>query len=264
MTKYIIETCVGSAESVRESAKGGADRVELCCSLPEGGCTPSIGEIWKACQVPDIQIMVMIRPRGGDFLYSDDEIEIMCKDIDMIKTVKYKIGEGPNGPIEHGVYGVVFGCLTADGEIDVKAMKKLISHCDGLSVTCHRAFDMCRDPVKGLEDLIEIGCHRVLSSGQKMNAEEGSSLLKKLVEQAKGRIIIMPGCGVDENNIAKIAKETGAVEFHIVGSHKVASEMKFRNEDVSMGGASAVVLDEFKRTVACAEAIKEAREILGQ
>ena len=247
--KYTLEICTYSAESVQEAAKAGADRCELCSSSPEGGCTPSAGTIWKARQVPNVKLMVMIRPRGGDFLYSDDEIEIMCHDIDVAKSLKAD--------------GVVFGCLTSDGNIDVEKMKKLMSHCDGLDVTCHRAFDMCKDPVKGLEDLISVGVKRVLTSGCKPKAYDGIPLLKQLVDQSKGRIIIMPGCGINHNNIAEIAQKTGATELHFSAKTSVPSMMKFRNEEVSMGGAKKeIIIDEYSREVASQELIRLARSKL--
>ncbi|OHT02515.1 Copper homeostasis protein CutC [Tritrichomonas foetus] len=244
--KYTIEICTYSAESVKEAMRGGADRCELCSAMPEGGCTPSAGEIWKARQVPNIKLMVMIRPRGGDFLYSPDEIEIMEHDIEIAKSL--------------GADGVVFGCLTADGDIDVAAMKKLMSHCEGLDVTCHRAFDMCRDPVKGLEDIISVGVNRVLTSGQKVRAFDGIPLLKKLVEQSKGRIIIMPGCGVNKTNIAEIVRETGATEIHFSAKTQIPSLMKYKNEDISMSGtAREIIIDEYSREVTSPELVRLTR-----
>lgn len=249
--KYTIETCTYSAESVAEAAKGGANRCELCSSIPEGGCTPSSGEILKALQVPNIKIMVMIRPRGGDFLYTDDEIDIMIKDIENVKKL--------------GAHGVVFGCLTPDGNIDIASMKKLMSHCQGLDVTCHRAFDMVRDPFKALEDLISVGVNRVLTSGLKEKAILGINTLKKLVEQSNGRIIIMPGCGVNKTNIVELATQTGALEFHFSARKSVPSLMKFRNDEVSMSGANKeVIMDEYKHTIISHELVALAKSKLLQ
>lgn len=241
--KYTIEVCTYSAESVAKAAEGGADRCELCSSIPEGGCTPSPGEIWKARQVPNIKIMVMIRPRGGDFLYTDDEIDIMINDIQTAKKL--------------GANGVVFGCLTAEGDIDVVQMKKLMAHCDGLDVTCHRAFDMCRDPFKALEDLISVGVNRVLTSGLKPKAFDGIPTLKKLVEQSNGRIIIMPGCGVNKTNIVQIAKGTGAKEIHFSAKGLVPSTMTYHNENVSMSGADkSIIVDEYSNDIISSELVR--------
>ncbi len=227
----IIEICANSAQSCVEAEKGGATRVELCAGIPEGGTTPSYGEIKMSQQLTsDIDINVIIRPRGGDFLYTETEVNSMLLDIEMCKQL--------------GVHGVVFGCLTEDGNIDVKLMKRLIEAAKPLSVTCHRAFDVCKDPFLALEQLIELGCDRILTSGQQSDAVKGIPLIKQLVEKSAGRIIIMPGCGVRENNISLIEKETGATEFHTSARSIVYSKMKYRNENVPMG--SNIVSSEFE------------------
>ncbi len=218
-----IEICANSAASAEFAQKGGAYRVELCAGIPEGGTTPSMGEISMARDVlKETKLHVIIRPRGGDFLYSEMEQEIMLRDVKMAK--------------ELGADGVVFGCLTAEGDIDIPFMKRLMEASEGVNVTFHRAFDMCRDPKNALEQLIELGVGRVLTSGQKATAELGIPLLKELVDQAAGRIIIMPGCGVNAGNIRRIADETGAQEFHFSGRSALESGMKYRNPEVSMGG----------------------------
>lgn len=229
--KRIIEICANSAQSCVEAEKGGATRVELCAGIPEGGTTPSYGEI-KTTQAltSNIDINVIIRPRGGDFLYTEAEIESMLLDIELCKQL--------------GVHGVVFGCLTKEGDIDVPLMKRLIEAAKPLSVTCHRAFDVCRDPFAALEQLIELGCDRILTSGQQSDAVKGITLLKELVAKAGDRIIIMPGCGVRENNIELIEKETGAKEFHTSARSIVYSRMEYRNENVPMG--SSAVSSEFE------------------
>ena len=201
---------------------GGAQRVELCAGIPEGGTTPSYGEIKAALKYTDIDINVIIRPRAGDFLYTEQELEIMEYDIDVIR--------------ESGIHGVVFGCLTADGEIDTAAMKRLMKHCKGLSVTFHRAFDVCRQPRLALEQIIDLGCDRILTSGQQPNAQQGIPLIRELVVQSKGRIVIMPGCGINETNIGQIASETGAREFHMSARSLYPSGMIYQNPQVSMGG----------------------------
>ena len=196
----IIEICANSAQSCVEAEAGGAKRVELCAGIPEGGTTPSYGEIRTAqALTSSIDINVIIRPRGGDFLYTP---------------------------------------------ADVPLMRRLIETAKPLSVTCHRAFDVCRDPFAALEQLIELGCDRILTSGQQSDAVKGIPLIAELVKRAAGRIIIMPGCGVRENNIAHIEAETGAKEFHTSARSIVYSKMEYRNENVPMG--SSIVSSEFE------------------
>lgn len=205
--------------------------MELCAGIPEGGTTPSYGEIKMAQKLTSkIDINVIIRPRGGDFLYTEAEIESMMLDIELCKRL--------------GVHGVVFGCLTKEGDIDVPLMRRLIEHAKPLSVTCHRAFDVCRDPFVALEQLIGLGCDRILTSGQQSDAIKGIPLIAELVRRAAGRIIIMPGCGVRENNIARLERETGATEFHTSARSVVYSKMEYRNENVPMG--SSAVSSEFE------------------
>lgn len=239
--KRIIEICANSAQSCVEAEAGGASRVELCAAIPEGGTTPSYGEIVTAQKLTSsIDINVIIRPRGGDFLYTPIEIEAMLEDIKMCKQLQ--------------VHGVVFGCLTKDGDIDIQLLRKLMEVARPLSVTFHRAFDVCRDPFLALEQIIEAGCDRILTSGQEATAEQGIPLIAELVKQAAGRIIIMPGSGVRENNIARIEAETGAVEFHTSARSIVYSKMEYRNERVPMG--SSVVSSEFETVETDREKVK--------
>lgn len=233
MNEYKIENCANSVESAIEAQKGGAYRVELCAGIPEGGTTPSYGDIALARQHLDIRLHVIIRPRGGDFLYNKLEQEIMLADIRMAKQLKAD--------------GVVFGCLTADGDVDLPLMKRLMEEAEGMSVTFHRAFDMVCCPEKALEDVIGLGCHRILTSGGKATAEQGIEALKRLQQQAAGRIIIMPGCGVTPANVARIAEETGCKEFHFSGRKSIESGMRFRNPEVSMGGT--VKIEEYSRDI---------------
>ena len=208
----IIEICANSAQSCVEAEAGGAKRVELCAGIPEGGTTPSYGEIRTAqALTSSIDINVIIRPRGGDFLYTPAEIQSMLLDIELCKQLK--------------VHGVVFGCLTKDGDIDVPLMRRLIETAKPLSVTCHRAFDVCRDPFAALEQLIELGCDRILTSGQQSDAVKGIPLIAELVKRAAGRIIIMPGCGVRENNIARIeAENRGEGVSYIRSKHRLQQD----------------------------------------
>ena len=240
--KRIIEICANSAQSCVEAEMGGASRVELCAGIPEGGTTPSYGEIKTAQALTStIDINVIIRPRGGDFLYTEAEVEAMLLDIELCKQL--------------GVHGVVFGCLTSEGDIDVPLMRRLIEAAKPLSVTCHRAFDVCRDPFAALEQLIELGCDRILTSGQQSTAEKGIPLLKQLVEKAEERIIIMPGCGVREGNIARIEAETGAREFHTSARSVVHSQVRYRKEEVPMG--SSAVTSEFETVQTDREKVKQ-------
>jgi len=229
--RRIIEICANSAQSCVEAEAGGATRVELCAAIPEGGTTPSYGEIKTAQDLTsNIDINIIIRPRGGDFLYTPAEIQSMLYDIEMAKQLN--------------VHGVVVGCLTKEGEVDLELLKRLVQAAKPLSVTFHRAFDVCKDPFVALEQIIEAGCDRILTSGQQADAVAGIPLIAQLVEKAGDRIIIMPGCGVRENNIAKIEAETGAKEFHTSAREMVYSKMEYRNENVPMG--SSVVTSEFE------------------
>lgn len=231
---YKFENCANSVESCIEAQNAGVDRVELCAGIPEGGTTPSYGDIVVARRVlTTTKLHVIIRPRGGDFLYSDVEKEIMLEDVRMARRL--------------GVDGVVFGVLTSDGDIDMDFMRQLMAESEGMSVTFHRAFDVCRNPFVALEQIIELGCDRILTSGQMPKAEDGVDLLKQLVKKAGDRIIIMPGCGVNAGNIAKIAQITGAKEFHFSARSKHESGMQFRKSRVSMGGS--VMIDEYSRDV---------------
>ena len=189
MEQYQFEVCANSVESCLAAQAGGANRVELCAGIPEGGTTPSYGNIVIAREALTKTLLhVIIRPRGGDFLYSPIEQRIMLKDIDNARRL--------------GADGVVFGCLTAKGDVDLSLMRQLIEVSQGMSVTFHRAFDVCRNPQEALEQIIELGCNRILTSGAQATAEQGIPLLKKLQQQADERIILLAGCGVNENNIA--------------------------------------------------------------
>lgn len=242
MKEYQFEVCTNSVESCFAAQTGGANRVELCAGIPEGGTTPSYGEISTAREILDTtRLHVIIRPRGGDFLYSPIEVKTMLKDIEIARKL--------------GVDGVVFGCLTANGEIDSTVMQELMIASKGLSVTFHRAFDVCRNPKEALEQIIELGCNRILTSGQQATAEQGIPLLKELQEQAAGRIILLAGCGVNEQNIARIAKETGIQEFHFSARESIKSEMEYKNESVSMGGT--VHIDEYERNVTTARRVMD-------
>lgn len=244
---YKIEICANSVASCIEAQRGGAYRVELCAAIPEGGTTPSYGDIAVARELLDIKLNVIIRPRGGDFLYSALEHTIMLKDIGIARQL--------------GVDGIVIGCLTAEGKVDMDRNGELIDAAGGMSVTFHRAFDMCYDPFESLERIISLGCHRILTSGQQPQATQGVLLLKELVERADDRIIIMPGSGINMQNIATIAKETGAKEFHLSARKPVESGMIYRNPNIKMGG-SVVVIEEYEQQITNAEVVKNTIDAL--
>ena len=220
--KPLIEVCVDSIESAIAAEKGGADRIELCASLFEGGITPSAGCIELTLKNVSIDTNVIIRPRGGDFLYTDVEFEVMKKDIIMTKNL--------------GANGVVLGILNRDGSVDIERTKELVYLAKPMTITFHRAFDMTPDPFKALEDIISLGIDRILTSGQERTALEGIDLISDLVKAANGRIIIMAGGGVNERNINKLYTRTGVQELHSSGRVKADSAMTYRKSHVFMGG----------------------------
>lgn len=218
----LIEACVDSVESAVAAEKGGAQRVELCAALLEGGLTPSAGAIALARSKLGIALHVIIRPRGGDFLYTETEHQVMLEDVDRAKRL--------------GADGVVIGVLDANGGVDVSRTRELVERARPMSVTFHRAFDMARDPFAALEALIEMGVDRILTSGQEESAVAGLDLLRELFEKASARIVIMPAGNIHEGNIEKIVRETKAKELHVTGFAEVVSGMTFRNPRVYMGG----------------------------
>jgi len=238
-----MEVCANSVRSALAAQEGGAIRVELCDNLPEGGTTPSYAQIALAKKILSIKVYPIIRPRGGDFLYSDLEFNLMKEDIKICKSLNCD--------------GVVIGILMADGSVDKERCAELIQAAKPMPVTFHRAFDMSNDLEKALEDIIELGCERILTSGGEASALKGADVLAKLVKQAKGRIIIMPGAGVSASNISYIIKVTGAKEFHASARHAVKSEMQFRNPRLSMGSTA----DEFSYDLTNSEIVKNLIEL---
>jgi copper homeostasis protein len=217
-----IEIVAYNIESAMKAQQGGADRVEFCDNPGDGGTTPSYGSIELARQHLNIDFYVMIRPRGGDFIYSIEEYHAMRKDIDVCKKLS--------------VDGVVLGALTADGSIDKGRCKKFIDQARPMKVTCHRAFDMTRDPFQALEDCIEAGFDRILTSGQQMQAIKGVDVIAELVKRAGDRIVIMPGSGINENTVSEIVRKTKANEIHFSATAFRESVMQYRNEAIgSMG-----------------------------
>jgi copper homeostasis protein len=220
-----IEVCAFSLESCLAAEKGGANRIELCGSMYEGGTTPSAGLIQIAKQRVSIEIHAMIRPRGGDFCYTEDEISVMQADIRMAKQL--------------GCEGVVLGILQPNGQVNIAQTKALVALAKPMRVTFHRAIDMTPDYLEALENIIETGCNRILTSGQKNTAMEGIEAIKNLVKQANGRIEIMAGSGVNADN-AQTLIHTGVNALHLTGKSIRDSAMVYRKEGIAMGGLSEV------------------------
>ena len=197
--KTILEVCAADIDSVYAAAKGGADRVELCCALSEGGLTPSVGMIEEALTVPGIKVNVLIRPRSGDFLYSEAEVRTMLRDIELCR--------------ELGVNGVVFGALTPEGYVDVECCRRMKEAAGTLHKTFHRAFDMCRDSQQAVRDIVDLGFDRILTSGQAASAMEGVALIHKL-QQEYPRIVFIAAGGVTPENAAEIVARAGVREIH--------------------------------------------------
>lgn len=242
--EFKFEICANSVESCLAAQEGGADRVELCAGIPEGGTTPSYGEIKLARKLlTKTKLHVIIRPRGGDFLYTPLELERMEEDIRICRDL--------------GVDGVVFGCLTEEGEVDREANRRLVELARPMSVTFHRAFDRTADPMKALEDIISLGCNRILTSGQQPKAIDGISLLaqleKKLKEYPLPPIQLLTGSGVNEENIRQIFDATGIHEYHFSARVNVVSKMKHYNHEVYMGAKGA---DESNSLVTSAEKVR--------
>ncbi len=222
MNEPLIEACVDSYASCKAAADGGADRFELCAHLAIGGATPSHVVFEQVKRDFDVKINVLIRPRFGDFLYSDIEMEEMCKEIEFFR--------------DNGANGVVIGALTEDGELDKEKMARMIDRAGNMDITLHRAFDMSRDPFATMEAAIELGCKTILTSGQQSDVVKGKELLKELYARANGRIDIMAGCGVKKWNIREVHDYTGIVVFHTTGRKKpIDSGMKYRKDTVFMG-----------------------------
>lgn len=211
-----LEICANSVASALAAQSGGADRVELCDNMAEGGTTPSYAAIAKARDLLQISLYPIIRPRGGDFLYDELELELMGKDIELCKQL--------------GCDGIVIGLLNRDGTVDKKRTRWLVDLAWPLGVTFHRAFDRCADPLTALEDIVDTGCERILTSGQAPTAPQGAGLISGLVEKAGDRIAIMAGSGVRENNIAALVEATRAKEYHSTAKVNAGSGMTFKNK----------------------------------
>lgn len=228
----ILEICAGSVQSAHAALAGGAQRVELCGALEVGGITPSVGLIRAVRAIEGLKVHVLIRSRGGDFLYADDEVRQMEEDIRQC--------------LHEGVDGVVVGALRADGSIDERAVARWVRAAEGMSVTFHRAFDVAANPADSLQRIIDLGCQRLLTSGQAATALQGCTAIAELCRQSQGRIIIMPGCGVNAGNAAEILRATGAHEIHASARSLCKSGMVYRHAGVSMGNTADDAFDRYE------------------
>jgi copper homeostasis protein len=220
----VLEICVDSVESALAAQRGGADRVELCCNLPDGGLSPSSGLIATVRKAISIDLHVMIRPRSGDFFYTDDEFQTMRLDIVMSKQL--------------GADGVVLGILDLDGRVDIERTRQLVDVAAPMKVTYNRAFDMSSDLFQSLRDLKMAGIHSVLTSGGQQTAAEGAGTLKRLVAAARdgaGGIGIMAAGGIEDSNVATLIKQTSVREIHASLKSPIPSPMRFQNDGISMG-----------------------------
>jgi copper homeostasis protein len=245
-SQILVEVCVDSVASTIAAERGGAARVELCGSLIEGGITPSAGLIEGARAAASIAIHIMIRPRGGDFYYDDDEFQTMQRDIALAKQL--------------GANGVVFGILDVNGNVDVARTRQLADLARPLAVTFHRAFDMSPDPFRALDDVCAAGIDRVITSGGEPTSLEGQKTIALLVQQAGDRIIVMPGAGIKPENVRSLVDRTGVTEVHVGLRSAVASPMLHRNPRVTMGAVAGM---EYQRHVVLVERVRELCAALG-
>lgn len=241
-----LEICCGDLESVKAAVGGGADRIELCSALAVGGLTPSAGMIRSALSMRgSAAIHVLIRTREGDFLYTHDEVEAMLYDIETCRRL--------------GAQGVVIGALRSDGTIDVDVCRRLVAAASGMSITFHRAFDLCNDPLKAIEDIIATGCDRILTSGCAPTATEGIPMLKKLNAISSGRIVILAGSGINPGNAESILTLAGVNELHASARSPMISHMEYRHEGVSMGNPDS---DEYTRMTTDASTVTQLANII--
>ena len=237
-TTPTLEICAADIDSVHAAARGGAHRVELCCALSEGGLTPSVGMIEEALTVPGIKVNVLIRPRTGDFLYSEAELRTMLRDVTLCRKL--------------GVNGVVFGALTPAGNVDITAYRRMAEAAGGLHKTFHRAFDMCRDPRQAVRDIIKLGFDRILTSGHALSAMDGVELIRRLQEEFPEITFIAAG-GITPGNESEIVRLTGVREIHASAKITVQSRMTYRNPAVSMGTPGT---DEFSRNTTSSDIVR--------
>jgi copper homeostasis protein len=242
----LVEVCVDSVASALAAERGGANRVELCSGLIEGGVTPSLGLVEQVRARTSLDLHVIIRPRGGDFFYDEDEFEIMRRDIMTAKRL--------------GVDGVVFGILDSDGNVDVGRTQQLVDLVRPLNVTFHRAFDMSADLFRSLEEICLAGVGRVLTSGGEQTAVQGLDTIARLVKAASDKIVVMPGSGIDASNVRVVIDQTGAREIHVGLRSSEPSPMVYRNPRISMGSA---VGREYQRFLVLEENVRQLRHAAG-
>lgn len=242
---YILEVCVDSVESAIAAYEGGADRLEVCSNLIIGGTTPSVSMFKQIKALCDIPIHVLIRPRYGDFLYSESEYKEIIEDIHLFKML--------------GADGVVTGCLHEDGSVNLDRMKEIREASKGIHLTLHRAFDVCNEPMVALEQAISLEIDTILTSGQCASCIEGKENIKKIIKKAKDKIHILLGGGVNSTMIGTLMDETGAVNFHMSGKKCLESGMIYRNEKVNMGLPG---ISEFQLWKTSKEEVEKAKELL--
>ena len=243
--KHVLEVCVDSVQSALEAETGGAQRIELCSNLIIGGTTPGKSLYQLIRKYTDLEIRILLRPRFGDFCYDSYELEQMKEEAEMFG--------------ELGADAIVTGVLNPQGDLNMEAMEELCRAARGTKVTLHRAFDVCRDPHKTMEQAISLGLSTILTSGQKSSAWEGRKLLKELKEESKGRIEILAGAGIGPGILRKLAEETGISSYHMSGKVVKDSRMEFRRDGVPMGLPG---FSEYEIWQTSAERIREAEEEL--
>ena len=239
--RVLVEAAVESADAAVAVAEAGAERIELCANLTEGGTTPSLGTIGATLARVQVPVFVMIRPRGGDFLYTPIELDVMMRDIAAARSA--------------GAHGIVIGVLRSDGTVDIPRTRALVEATRPLPVTFHRAFDLAADLGAALDALVECGVERVLTSGGASRAGDAIDTLAQLVRRSRGRISVMPGGGISAANAARIIEATGAHEIHVGGTKLIAGEMQFRRSEISF--ARAPLPDEYTRTAPDLERLRD-------
>ncbi|ALO14112.1 Copper homeostasis protein CutC [Salinivirga cyanobacteriivorans] len=243
-----LEICCYTAESAILAEAAGAHRIELCDNYAEGGTTPSFATIQKVVDNLDIPVNVIVRPRGGDFVYSEIEYAVIKEDVRMIKDL--------------GANGVVVGFLSANGEIDLSRTKTIIEMVGNMEVTFHRAFDMCKDPYRALDQLIELDVTRILTSGQMNSALEGADLIGRLIKKAQNNISIMPGSGVNAQNLDALIAQTNATDFHSSAKTFIQGKTNFQDQAVSMNGSTNP--EEFRHISVDQEQVRAMLKVLNE
>lgn len=244
----ILEICCGDINSVIAAIDGGADRIELCSALSEGGLTPSYGlmkQTVKICHEKNVRVNVLIRPRSGDFCYSPEEEEIMAIDISIAHSLNAD--------------GIVIGALKPSGEIDTSICRRLLNVACDMDTTFHRAFDMCKDPNTALEDIISLGFKRILTSGCSTTALQGIEIIKDIKCKVKDRICIMAGCGINSDNALEIIKTCDINEIHASVRRSIPSNMTYKNGNVKMGSKNK---DEYSQMITDAEEVRIIKNLI--